>query len=182
MKTLKIRVPKEYRNKFRFTFRLLLFGIAFYLIWSMSPTFYLLKRLTAEMVSATTGAEIIDGMDGIFVRKAGLIQIVTDCTAWKEVFVFLALFISWPKKKKLVRALLAIFAIIIFNVLRLDFLIFFPGTFDYFHPGLRYASIAVILLVWTWSIGLTFSKFLQGIGLKEKRARAKKPKKAKSRR
>jgi exosortase/archaeosortase len=148
-------VPKEYRDKVRFTLRLLAFGVLFYALWSLGPNLQLLKLLTATLVSLTTGGTLIAGADGVFVRRGDfLLQVVTDCTAWKEVSVFLALFLSWPKKKSYRNALVAVAAILVYNLLRLDLLLLFSGSFDYFHPAFQYASIAVILLLWAWSVGL----------------------------
>jgi len=176
----KFKVPKKYRNKVKFTMKLMPFALVLFIIWNLSPRFYLMERFTAQMVVSTTGAELIDDMGGIFVRKGEfLMRIVTDCTAWKELFVFVALFFAWPKKKKYSRALKALAVILIYNLIRLDFLVFFPNTFDYFHPFFQYLSLAIILYLWIWSIGLTKNKLMYAFGLKErkKRKKAKKPKK-----
>ncbi len=179
--TKKFKIPRKYRNKVRFTARLMIFALAFFVLWMASPNFYLMKRFTAQLVSTTTGAELIDEMDGIFVRKGDfLMQIVTDCTAWKEIFVFLALFIAWPKKKKNLLALKSIALILFYNLIRLDILVIFPGSFDYFHPSFQYISISIILYLWLWSIGLTKkNKLAYALGLKErkKRKKVKKPRK-----
>lgn len=172
---IKIKLPRKYRNKVKFTARLFVFGLIFYAIWLLSPNFYLMKLFTAKLVAYTTGAIVVTGMDGIFVRKgAFLLQIVTDCTAWKEIFVFLALFFSWPKKKNYKKMFYGLAAILAYNLLRLDLFMFFPNSFDYFHPGFQYLSILVILLLWTWSVGITKLKIQYSVGKKKKKAKKKK--------
>ncbi|MBR9689857.1 MAG: hypothetical protein GOV01_03105 [Candidatus Altiarchaeota archaeon] len=175
---LKIKIPKKLKNKVKFTTNLLVFGVVFYVIWLLSPTFHLLKFFTAKLIAYTTGSIVVTGVDGIFIRRGSfLLQIITDCTAWKEIFVFLALFFSWPKKKSYKKGLYAIAAIFLFNLLRLDFLVLFQSSFDYFHPLFQYMSIAIILLLWTWSVGITTLKIQYGV---TKRSKTKK-KKAKKR-
>ncbi len=171
---LKIKIPRRFRNKVKFTTRLFLLGLLFYIIWLTRPRFELLIFLTAQMVALTTGARVIVGMDGVFVRKSSLIQIITDCTGWKELFVFLSLFISWPKKKRAIRAFYGSLLILLFNLIRLDLLVLFPNSFDYFHPGFRYLSILFILAVWLWSIGLLKIKVGYSTGRRRKKRRRKK--------
>lgn len=176
---LKLKIPRKYKYKLNFTLNLLFFGVIFYGLWLLSPTFHLLKILTAQLVSLTTGSQVISSMDGIFLKKGGfLLQIVTDCTAWKEIFVFLALYLSWPKKKKVSKAIKSLMAILVFNLLRLDVLMFFPNRFNYFHPAFQYASIAVILFLWSWSVGLTKLKIQLGFS-SSRRKSTKKSKKRK---
>jgi len=170
---LKLEMPKKYRNKVNFTARLLVFGLVFYGISLLAPNFELLKIFTAKLVEWTTGSEFIISMDGVFLRRGDfLLQIVTDCTAWKELSVFLALFLAWPKKKDYKKAIYSIVTILVYNLLRLDFLMFFSGGFDYFHPGFQYLSIVLILLLWTWSIGIT--KVNLGIKIGKRKSKKKK--------
>ena len=172
-----MKLPKKYRLKLEFTLRLLAFGLFFYGLWSLSPSFDFLKLFTATLVSYTTGSKlIVSGMDGVFLSRGGFkLQIVTDCTAWKELAVFLALFLSWPKKKDYWKALFSVIAILLYNLIRLDFLVLFSGGFDYYHPAFQYFSVALILFLWTWSVGITKIKF----GVKFGRRKYKKKKKRK---
>lgn len=177
---LKISIPRKYKHKVTFTYRLFVLGIIFYGIWWFAPNLYLMKYFTASLVAYTTGSILITGVDGIFVRRGGfLLQIITDCTAWKEMFVFLALFVSWPKKKSYKKALYSVAAILMFNLLRLDVLMLFPGSFDYFHPMFQYFSIAFILFLWTWSVGITKLKIQYSVGRKRKTAKRKTKKRKK---
>ena len=178
--TKKFKVPKKYRNKVKFTMRLMAFALVFFFVSNMAPNFYLMKRLTAQIVADFTGESVIDDMSGVFITRknntTSPLMIVTDCTAWKEIFVFLALFISWPKKKKLVKALEVLAMLIGYNLIRLAILVVFPGSFDYFHPTFKYITIVIILYLWIWAIGLTKrNKLSYALGLKER----KKPKKKK---
>lgn len=174
---MKIKIPREYKNKVTFTSRLFVLGLIFYGVWLLAPNLHMMKFLTASLVAYTTGASVIVN-DGVFVRKGVfLLQIVSDCTAWKELAVFLALFFSWPKKKDMKKGLYSVAAIILYNLIRLDFLVLFPDSFDYFHPVFQYISIAVILFLWTWSVGITKLKIQYSVGRKKTRRKTKKRKK-----
>jgi len=184
--TKKFKIPKKYRNKVRFTVRLMAFALVFFFLANMAPNFYLMKRLTAQIVADFTGETVIDDMSGIYITRknntAIPLMIVTDCTAWKEIFVFLSLFLAWPKKtplsgkKKKIRAIESLIVLILYNLIRLFILVIFPGSFDYFHPTFKYLTIVIILYLWLWSIGLTKkNKLAYALGLKER----KKPKKKK---
>ena len=173
---IKLKVPRKLRHKVTFTINLLFFGLIFYGIWWLAPSFYLMKIFTAKLVSYTTGSVLLTSMDGIFLKRGSFVlQIITDCTAWKEIFVFLALFLSWPKKKDITKAIKSLIAILVFNLLRLDILMWFPNSFDYFHPGFQYLTIGLILFLWTWSVGIT--KIKLQIGYTRPRKKAKKRKK-----
>lgn len=175
---LNISIPRKYKHKVTFTYRLFVLGLVFYGIWWFAPNLYLMKYLTASLVAYTTGSLLITGVDGIFVRRGGfLLRIITDCTAWKELFVFLALFFSWPKKKSYRKAFYSVAAILVYNILRLDVLVLFPGSFDYFHPSFQYVSVAVILFLWTWSVGITKLKVQYSVGRKRAKRKTKKRKK-----
>ena len=170
---LKLQVPKKYRHKVNFTVRLMLFGIVFYVIWLLAPNFEMLKIFTATLVAWTTGSQIVTSMEGIFIRRGDfLLRIVTDCTAWKELSVFLALFLAWPKKKDYKKAIYSMISILVYNLLRLDFLVFFSGGFDYFHPAFQYFSILLILVLWTWSVGIT--KINLGVRIGRRKVKKKK--------
>ncbi|MBR9680617.1 MAG: hypothetical protein GOU98_02215 [Candidatus Altiarchaeota archaeon] len=173
---IKLKVPKKLKYKVNFTVNLLFFGLIFYGVWWLAPNFYLLKLFTAKLVSYTSGSILLTSMDGIFLKRGEFVlQIITDCTAWKEIFVFLALFLSWPKKKDYAKAIKSLIAILLFNLIRLDILMFFPNSFDYFHPGFQYLAIGFILFLWTWSVGITKLKFQ--ITYSKPRKKAKKRKK-----
>jgi exosortase/archaeosortase len=147
----------------------------FYGVWFLAPSFNLLKLFTATLVSWTTGSELIVSMDGVFLRSNSfLLRIITDCTAWKELSVFLALFFAWPKKKDYKKAVYSMIAILLYNLLRLDVLMLFHGGFDYFHPAFQYLSIAIILFLWTWSVGITKVKFGVKVGKRKVKKRKKK--------
>lgn len=169
-----MKVPKKYRDKVKFTLRLLVFGLVFYGLWLLAPNLDLLKLFTATLVSWTTGSELITSLDGIFLRRGDfLLRIITDCTAWKELYVFLALFLAWPRKKDYKKAVYSFVAIILYNLLRLDFLMLFSGGFDYFHPAFQYLSIVIILALWTWSVGITKVKFGVKVGKRKVKKRKK---------
>lgn len=159
------KVPRGMRNKVRFTLRLLFMGLLFYAVWWAAPDFPGLKLLTARLVALTTGARVVSDMSGVFLILGGepRLQIITDCTAWKEVAVFLALFAAWPKKKRWRRAAAGVLAILAYNLLRLDLLVLFPDSFDYFHPAFQLLSVFIILALWTWSVGITKLRAPKGL-------------------
>ena len=176
---VKLKIPRAYKNKVKFTLRLFVLGVLFYIIWWIQPSFDFLKVMTAQLVSLTTGSKLILGADGVFLRKNDfMLQIITDCTGWKELFVFFSLFISWPKKKSGLKAFYGGLLILLYNLIRLDLFMLFPQTFDYFHPGFRYLSILFILFVWLWSINILKIK----VGYSTKRKRKKKRSKRKKKR
>lgn len=145
---------KKTRDQFLFVVRLLFLSVPFFLLWWSRPTLSLAKLLTTHAVALTTGSEVVLGMDGYYVVGPQFeLMIITDCVGWKESLAFLILFVAWPRKKSWARAGLSILTILAYNLLRLDLLMFFHGSFTYFHPAFQWVSLAVILGLWLWSVG-----------------------------
>ncbi len=150
---MKIRLSKKQKLKVTFLVRLTFLGFLFQIVWRISPNLFLLKLLVARIVAVLTGGRLIADLSGVFVvRDSFTLMIVTDCTGWKEMFVFLALLVSWPKDKSWGRAALSLLAIFVYNILRLAFLVFNGQQFDYYHPAFQLVSIFVIVGLWLWSI------------------------------
>ncbi|HDR53789.1 MAG TPA: hypothetical protein ENN60_03955 [archaeon] len=171
------KISPRMKDRLTFTSRLMVLSLIFFGVWWMMPTFELAKLLTAQVMAITTGSEMIAGMDGYYVvTPDGFnLMIITDCVGWKELFVFLALLLAWPKQKSWLRALISMAGILVYNLIRLDLLIFFRDSFTYFHPAFQWVSIGVILGFWLWSVGVIGNKIKQP----KKRKAKKSGKKAK---
>jgi len=152
---IRIKVPRGYRLKLIFLARLTVLGIIFQIVWRLNPNFSLLKLIVAYAVAFLTASQVVSDLSGIFVVKDNFsLLVVTDCTGWKELFVFFSLLISWPKEKDWKRAAISAAGIFLFNIFRLSYLVVFNQGFDYFHPAFQLFAIFVILAFWLWSINV----------------------------
>ena len=145
---MKLKLRKKEKLRIVFLIRLTILGLLFQIVWRLNPNFYLLKIFTAYIVSFLTNSKVVIDPSGVFVVKDSFsLLIITDCTAWKEVFVFLSLVFSWPKHKDFRKAGISIFALFFYNILRLSSLVIFNKAFDYFHPFFQLLSVFLKKLI-----------------------------------
>jgi len=134
-----------------------LFSIPLYLFIKFGFELPFLKNLEATLASkflSFLGLNASSSENFVIIDNS-LYEISWDSTGWKSLYTFFALVISTPifHKRKLKPLLFGLFAIFIFNLLRISATIYLSYkqlySFDFLHLSLwRFGSIAFLLLLW----------------------------------
>ncbi|MBR9681584.1 MAG: hypothetical protein GOV00_02160 [Candidatus Altiarchaeota archaeon] len=171
-KFMGLKLNKKMSDRATFAARLMVMSLLFFTVWMARPTFPLAKLATASLVGSTTGSEVVTEFGRYYITHNGFnLEIITDCVGWKEIFAFLALFIAWPRRKSWSRAISSLALILAYNLFRLDILVFSSQNFDYFHPTFQIVSMAVIIALWLWSVGVLGGKIKATSKKKKKRTK-----------